>query len=414
MDKKYHRWQENVLKQALKSRRVIILAGPRQCGKTTLAKGLRLPGTIYRTLDDVTLLASAGDDPHGFVQHDNELMIIDEIQKAPILLQAIKKDVDENQNPGRFLLTGSANIQSLPGVNESLAGRIRKIRLRTLVQGEIHNTLPNFIDWAFSQAFPSFLSNLTKDNYIELAFCGGYPEPLKNKDKRESHQWYIDYINSLIERDLKDIINIKRQSGMKELLSVLAAWSSKAMDVSAIASGLSITRQTISTYINALESLYLIEKLPVWPKTDYDRVNKHEKIFMTDTGLMTSVLNWRFDKVRLNGDLNGKLLETFVFNQLTAHIEAQEYKNERFQIYHYRDRDKHEVDFIIENENGDILGIEVKAGSMVSANDFKHLKWFKNNIANNQKFVGIILYTGEQITSFGEGMLAVPMSILWA
>jgi predicted AAA+ superfamily ATPase len=413
MNKKYERWQDRVVRSALKSRRVIVLAGARQCGKTTLAKSLHLPGTIYRTLDDVTLLDSAINDPHGFVNHGNELMIIDEIQKAPILLQAIKKDVDENQNIGRFLLTGSANIQSLPGVNESLAGRIRKIRLRTLVQGEIQSTLPNFFHWAFSQQFPTTQSNDNKDKYITLAFCGGYPEPLRIQHMGESHQWYIDYINSLIERDLKDIINIKRQSGMKELLSVLASWSSKLMDVSAIASGLSLSRQAITTYINALESLYLIEKLPAWPKTDYDRVNRREKIFMTDTGLMTAVLNWRFDKVRLNGDLNGKLLETFVFTQLTAHIEALEFQNERYDLYHYRDREKREIDFIIENNDGSILGLEVKGGSAVSRSDFKHLQWFKDNIAVKQNFVGVILYTGEHIAPFGEGLWAIPINILW-
>lgn len=412
--KKYERWQENVVESALSSRRIIVLAGARQCGKTTLAKGLQLPGMIYRTLDDVTLLEAAINDPHGFVHHDNELMIIDEIQKAPILLQAIKKEADENQAAGRFLLTGSANIQSLPGVNESLAGRVRKIRLRTLVQGEVHATLPNFLHWAFAEKFPRTNSHNNKDEYIKIAFGGGYPEPLRINQIRESHLWYIDYINSLIERDLKDIINIRRQSEMKELLSVLASWSSKLMDVSGIASGLSLTRQTITTYINALESLYLIEKLPAWPKTDYDRVNKHDKIFMTDTGLMAAILNWRFEKVRLNGDLNGKLLETFVFTQLMAHIEALEFQNERYNIYHYRDREKREIDFIIENHDGSILGIEVKGGSSISRSDFKHLQWFKDNIAINPNFIGVVLYTGEQIASFGESMWAVPINILWA
>ncbi|HRA43266.1 MAG TPA: ATP-binding protein [Gammaproteobacteria bacterium] len=414
MDKNYTRWQSDIVQQALLSRRVIILAGARQCGKTTLAKNLNLPGAIYRTLDDVTLLESALSDPHGFVKHDNELMIIDEIQKASILLQAIKKDVDENQNLGRFLLTGSANIQSLPGVNESLAGRVRKIRLRPLAQGEIHATLPNFLQWAFEQKFPTTYNNDTKDSYITLALGGGYPEPLRIKQMREAHQWYMDYINSIIERDLKDIINIKRQDGMKELLSVLAAWSSKSMDVSAIASGLSLTRQTITTYINALESLYLIEKLPAWAKTDYDRVNKQDKIFMTDTGLMAAILNWRFEKVRLDGDQNGKLLETFVFTQLVSHIEALGFQNEKYNIYHYRDREKHEIDFIIENKDSDILGVEVKAGSSVSRDSFKHLKWFRDNIAKKKRFVGVVLYTGEQIASFGEAMWAIPMNVLWA
>jgi predicted AAA+ superfamily ATPase len=414
MSKNYTRWQDNIVQQALRSRRVIILAGARQCGKTTLAKNLKLPTTIYRTLDDVTLLDSALNDPHGFVKHGDELMIIDEIQKAPILLQAIKKDVDENPNLGRFLLTGSANIQSLPNVNESLAGRVRKVRLRPLTQGEVQATLPNFLPWAFAQQFPRTYDNDSKDSYITLALRGGYPEPLKIPQINETQQWYIDYISAIIERDLKDILNIRRQDAMKQLLSILAAWSSKAMDIAAIASGLSLTRPTITTYINALESLYLIEKLPAWPNTDYDRVTKQDKIFMTDTGLMSAILNWRFENVRLNGDQNGKLLETFVFTQLVAHIEALGLGNEKYNIYHYRDREKREIDFIIENAEGAILGVEVKAGSSVSRDSFKHLKWFRDNIIKKKSFIGVILYTGEHIASFGEAMWAVPMNILWA
>jgi len=414
MSKNYIRWQTDIVQHALLYRRIIILAGARQCGKTTLAKNLILPGVIYRTLDDVTLLESALTDPHGFVHHGNELMIIDEIQKAIILLQSIKKDVDENQNLGRFLLTGSANIQSLPGVNESLAGRVRKIRLRPLSQGEIHGVSPNFLEWAFKQKFPLTYSHDNKDTYIKMALGGGYPEPLRIKQIRESHQWYVDYINSIIERDLKDIINIRRQNGMRELLSVLGAWSSKSMDVSAIASGLSLTRQTITTYINALESLYLVEKLPAWPKTDYDRVNKQDKIFITDTGLMSAILNWRFEKVRLDGDQNGKLLETFVFTQLASHIDTLELQDKKYNIYHYRDREKREIDFIIENEDGNVLGVEVKAGSAISRDSFKHLRWFRENIAKDRKFIGVILYTGDQLASFGDSMWAVPMNVLWS
>ncbi|MES2212898.1 MAG: AAA family ATPase, partial [Pseudomonadota bacterium] len=309
MHKKYRRWQMDAVKMALQSRRVIVLAGARQCGKTTLAKDLERSDVIYRTLDDVTLLDAALNDPHGFVRHGDELMVIDEIQKALILLPAIKKEVDENTKMGRFLLTGSANIQSLPGVNESLAGRVRKIRLRPLSQGEIGGAFPNFLPWAFSQKFPKKYESCSKDLCIKLALKGGYPEPFFMENLNAAQQWHMDYIEAMIERDLKDIINIKRQSGMKELLTVLAAWSSKAMDVSAIASGLSLTRQTVATYISALEILYLIEKLPAWTKTDYDRVCKQDKIFMTDTGLMGSLLSWQFEKVQLDGDKNGKLIE---------------------------------------------------------------------------------------------------------
>ncbi len=341
-------------------------------------------------------------------------MIIDEIQKALPLLQAIKQNVDENQNVGRFLLTGSANIQTLPGVNESLAGRVRKIRLRPLTQGEIIGTTPNFLSWAFTQKFPTTYDKNNKDFYLELALKGGYPEPVQFSQLKISHQWYKDYFDAIIERDLQDIINIKRQDSMKELFSILAAWSSKAMDISAIASGLSLARQTVNTYINALESLYLVEKLSIWPKTDYDRVHKKYKLFMTDTGLMSAILKWNYDKVRLNGDLNGKLLETFVFNQLNAHIDALALQYQSFNLFHYRDRAKREIDFIIENDEQDILGIEVKAGSAVSADSFKHLRWFRDNMAKEKNFIGVVLYTGDQLASFGQGMWAVPISSLWS
>lgn len=409
--KKYIRWQFSIVKKALKSRRILILEGARQCGKTTLAKQLAAADTIYRTLDDVTLLAAAQADPRGFIAHDKNLMIIDEIQRAPILLQALKQDVDVNQKFGRFLLTGSANIQSLANVSESLAGRVRKIRLRPLAQGEILASKPNFLKQAFAENFKISKNRAgkTKDDYIKIALRGGYPEALRAKEK-EAKRWYKDYLNALIERDLKDIINIKRHDSMHKLLEVLAAWSSKFMDISAIGSNLSLTRPTIESYINALEALYLIERVRPWSKTDYDRVSKQDKLFMTDTGLMSAILRWQFDKVCLDGEKNGKLIETFIFTELAAIIDSQE---EEYQLFHYRDREQHEIDFIIENEGGDILGIEVKAGSVVNSDSFKHLKWFKEKMAKKQKFIGVVFYTGENIVSFGEGLWAVPIDVMW-
>lgn len=183
----YSRWQSKTISKSLKSRRVLVLAGPRQCGKTTLAKQISSPNVIYRTLDDVALLAAAHSDPHGFIAHDKNLMVIDEVQRAPLLLQAIKQDVDVNQKNGRFLLTGSTNLQSLPGVTESLAGRISKIRLRPLSQGEILGSKPNFLDIAFARKFgllPQENRKYTKSDYIKLAMAGFYPEAIRLKGKK--------------------------------------------------------------------------------------------------------------------------------------------------------------------------------------------------------------------------------------
>lgn len=413
MKNPYPRWQASAIDDALHSRRVILLEGPRQCGKTTLAKQVSSgeEEVIYRTLDDQTLLNSALDDPHGFVAHGDHLMIIDEIQRAPALLTAVKKDVDENQKPGRFILTGSANIQSLPKVNESLAGRVRKLRLRPLSEGELERRQPRFLERVFSgdfQAFPT--SDLIKDDYLKRALRGGFPEAILMTTPRERQLWHKDYLDALIERDLKDIANIRRQDSLLKLIEALAAWSSKFMDISAIGSSLSLTHGTLEAYINAVETLYLIDRVRPWTKTDYARIGKKDKLFMADTGLMASCLNWTLDKVRLDGELNGKLMETFVYTQLAALIDAG--KGE-YSLSHYRDREKREVDFVIEDSGEAIIGLEVKAGTNIDSGSFKHLKWFKTNMAAGKAFTGIVLYSGEHTVSFGENMWAVPTSALW-
>lgn len=416
---KLYRWQEKCIIQALRHRRVILLAGARQCGKTTLAKQLSESLTTsdqsepptYYTLDDTTLLDAAISDPHGFVRHDAGLMIIDEVQRAPRLLQAIKMDVDENLASGRFLLTGSANIQSLPSVNESLAGRVRKIDLKPLAQGEIEGKQPDFLQNALKEKFPQTASKFTKNDYLDLAFKGGYPEAICQESQRERSRWHRDYIDAIMERDLKDIAEIRRKDSIRKLVEVLAAWSSKYMDISSIGQQLSITRPTVESYINALETLFLIDRIRPWGSTDYDRVSKQEKMFMVDTGLMVSLLNWAPEKVRLDGSLNGKLIESYVYTQLIAILTADE---DEYNLYHYRDREKREVDFIIEHEDGGLLGIEVKAGSAVSQKSFNHLKWFRDRMAKDRPFVGIVLYTGEHTVPFGPRMWAVPISALWA
>lgn len=406
----YKRWQYESVLRALRTRRVIVLSGARQCGKTILARALASEGTIYHTLDDITLLEAATRDPNGFVKHGNELMIIDEVQKAPMLLPAVKMDVDRIQQPGRFLLTGSADLHSIPAAKESLAGRISNIRLRPLTQGEIHGQLPRFLEKAFKGDFKTHTGRYDKDVYTATALKGGFPEAIRLEDAYDIRDWYRDYTDAVTQRDLRDIINIKRKDSMSALIYVLAAWSSKFMDISAIGANLSLSRQTLVAYINALEALYLVERVKPWAKTDYDRVNKHDKLFMTDPGMMGTILNWQFERIRLDGDKIGKLIETFVFTELAALIDAQK---EKYQLYHYRDREKREVDFIIENEKGDILGVEVKAGSAVSLDSFKHLKWFRDNIAKERGFIGIVLYTGDHVLPFGPGMWAVPINALW-
>jgi uncharacterized protein len=407
----YPRWQKSSLEQALASRRVVMLTGPRQCGKTTLARKLVSGSTAYRTLDDVAARQAAENDPHLFVDYAPEkgTLIIDEIQKVPDLLPAIKKVVDQNNRPGQFLITGSANILNLPTVTESLAGRIGKVRLRPLSQGEIAGAGPIFLEQAFAQKFTRPKSRHNRNDLIEMIFRGGFPEAIRLEGKARKN-WHVDYVDALIEHDLNDVTNIRHIEVMKDLVRVLAAWSSKFMDVSAIGAGLAADRRTLASYISALQSFYIVESVPAWRKTDYDRVGKQDKLFMADTGMMAALLGWKPSDLTNDPDKPGKAFETFAYNELAAQIDAAA---ESYHLYHYRDRDKREIDFLIERDDRHILAIEVKSGITVKKADFKHIEWFQVNLAKKKSLIGVVLYAGDEILPFGENLWAVPFDCMW-
>ncbi len=405
----YPRWQRQAVLDALSTRRVVLIAGARQVGKTTLARTLAKGPVEYRTLDDPTLRQAAAADPVSFVEHTRRTLIIDEIQRVPALLAAIKLAVDTDQRPGRFLLTGSASLAAQPGSIESLAGRIGRLRLRPLTSGEIAGAGPGFLQAAFEQRFRQEIAGGGRDAVLERALAGGFPEALTLRD-RDRRRWHRDYVAAILERDLKDVANIQHMAALSELVQVVAAWSSRQMDVSAIGAGLSIRRPTLQSYLSALEALYLVERLEPWTRTDYARVGKQPRLYMTDSGLMASLLGWRIDQIRFDADRSGKLVETFAFNEIAAEVDAGD---GRYRLFHYRDREQREVDLIVEREDGALLGIEIKASSSVASNDFKHLRWIAGKLAIGRPCVGVVLYTGDRVAAFGPGLWAVPFAALW-
>lgn len=409
-----NRLQYDVLIEALKTRRIVFLSGPRQCGKTMLTKILEKQSKngkiIYRTLDDSSLLQAAENDPSGFLKFNKSTMIIDEVQRVPSLILAIKKVVDEDNRPGQFLLTGSTNINALPTVKESLAGRIQYIRLRTLAQTEIAGKIgASFLENAFDQNFSSEHFTEDKAEILQYCFRGGYPETLHMSDKARK-RWHEDYIQALIERDLKEIVNIQRLDKLRELIKILCSWSGKFLDLSKIGTYFSINRSTLEGYVNALEALFLCERVLSWTKTDYQRVGRRSKIFMTDPGLICSLLKWKHEDVLLDSDRCGKIFESFIYSELSTLVD---HELGEFSLYHYRDREDHEIAFVIERDDGAVLGIEVKAGSSIGLADFKHLVWFKNKIIGSRKFIGIVLYTGEYVVPFGPDLWGVPIGHVW-
>lgn len=403
-----HRLQYASLAEAMQTRRVVFLHGVRQCGKTTLAKQWSQNGS-YRTLDDATFLDAARIDPQGFVQHQHECMVIDEVQRVPSLIMSIKKVVDENSRCGQFLITGSADIYALPHVQESLAGRIQRVRLRTLTQTEVLSHHSFILDAFFQQEWTSLSFKETKADILSYCFRGGYPEAMMLSQRRR-RRWYADYINVLLEKDARDIIGLRRQDELKNLMIVACSWSSKLMDMSRLGTKLSLNRNTLESYWRVLEAMFLVDRLPPWTKTDYQRVGRQSKIFVNDAGIVCSLLKWKEDDVLLDSDRSGKIVETFLYNELAVQVDAA---NGLYELYHYRDREGREVDFIVEREDGCLLGIEVKAGSSVGKQDFRHLTWMRDHLVPDKFCAGVVLYMGEQVVPFGDRLWAVPIGHLW-
>lgn len=399
------RWQEGSVRRGLATRRGVHLTGARQCGKTTLAEFISAGGMRHLTLDDEVYLKAAKSSPSEFVDRiDGRTLVIDEIQKAPSLLDAIKIKLDHSNEKGQYLLTGSSNLRFMKSVRDSLAGRLKTVRLRTLALGEIIGGKGDFLDRAFARDFIA-CEKLDKRDIIRLAFEGGYPEAreLEAPDRRD---WFEGYIADLIVKDIQDVAEIRKVEAVRKTVEWLLAYTSKFFDLKDLCSQAQISRPTLESYLEALKALYIVDEVEPWSKSDYARIGKRSKYFASDPSLVANVLGWNEERTFFDEDANGKLVETWVHHELAALID----KSVGYRLSHYRDSDKKEIDFIVERDDGAIVGLEVKAGS-VGSSDFKHIRWFKENLVKGA-FTGIVLYSGRETLSFGEGLYAVPLAEL--
>lgn len=402
----YERWQKDNLKHALTVRRGVHLTGARQCGKTTLADCIRLDNCRNYTLDDDDVLATAISDPKGFVKHrQGETLMIDEVQKAPILLNAIKMVLDKDNSKGQYLLTGSSNLRFAKAVKDSLAGRLARIRLRTLALGEIHSGKGDFLMRAFARDWPYDYPEMDKRDVIRQAFLGGYPEA-RELGQTDRKKWFVEYLDDILTKDIQDVTEIRKLDSLKKAAHWLIAYSSKFFEFSDLGRSAQLTKETVKGYVTALQALYLVDAVEPWAGNDYSRLGKRTKYFVTDPALMANILGWNEEQTYLNADESGKLIETWVYHELASLMDL----SGEYAISQYRDTDKREIDFIIKHEDGRQLGIEVKAGG-VGHEDFKHLKWIRKDLIKDG-FIGLVLYTGDKVLPFGEDLYAVPMSAL--
>lgn len=400
------RWIESNLVEMMKVRRGVNLTGVRQAGKTTLAGCVSLPRFRRYTLDDRETRESAADDPNGFVKHiAGECLIIDEIQKVPDLLDAIKIVLDGNNEKGQYLLTGSSNLRFAKAVKDSLAGRLGRLRLRTLSLGEIEGGRPDFLATAFSRNFKPVYAEIDKRQVLKLAFQGGYPEP-RGFEARARREWFETYLDDLLTKDIKDVTEIRKVAVLKTAAVWLLAHSAQFFAIDGLAAKTALSKETAGNYLEALRALYLFDRVPAYANTDYGQVGKRPKWIATDAALIANLLGWGEEEVYLDQSRNGKLVETWVYQQIAAIADAEG----GYEISHYRDGKGREIDFMVERDDGALLGIEVKTG-MVGPADFANLKWFASNLAK-KSFTGIVVHSGKDVMRFGEGFYAVPFAAL--
>ena len=404
------RHAEARVREALTDTRIVAIVGPRQSGKTTLARRIADDdGRPFITLDDEQYRRFAEDDPIGFVR-SNPAVVIDEIQRAPALILAIKQAVDEDPRPGRYLITGSVDLFRAAISPDSLAGRVETVELLPFSQAEIARTgTPGFLDRAFAGDFPSFGVAGDTTGLTERILAGGFPEALSRAAPARRANWLRSYARSLAERDVPDIATIGKRDALARLLDHVAASSGQLLNMSGIGSRLGVDGKTVDRWLALFEHMFLVRRVYAWHRSELKRLVKRPKLQCLDSGLLAALR--RIDAAAIARDRQqlGILLECFVYSELAKTAALSDHP---IFFSHYRDKDQVEVDLVLERLPGGIVGIEVKAGATVHPGDFKGLARLRE--AAGRLFVcGIVLHDGDRIQKVGPEFFAVPVRTLW-
>ena len=403
------RYVQSKVTTALQDTRVVLVVGPRQAGKTTLAKQYANADRPYITLDDPATLAAARSDPAGFVR-GLKRAVIDEVQRAPDLLLAIKESVDKDQASGRFLLTGSTNLMAMPVVADSLAGRLEVITLLPFAQAELARTTGDLLDRLFDGAgLPGVVAPLVGDELMDLMLQGGYPEALRRTSVSRRQAWLQAYVALILDRDVRDIANIDQLDRMPRLLDVLAAHAGQLVNHSSYGAALGLTAPTAQKYVGILERLFLLRQVPPWSHNAVSRLTKTPKLHFLDTGLLAALRGTTAAQLQKDRTHYGPLLENFVVSEVLKLIT---WSDKRLRVSHFRTKEHDEVDLVIEDLQGRVIGIEVKASATVRGTDLRGLRQLQDAVGD--KFVhGLVLHDHDRITPFDEKLHAGPVSLLW-
>ena len=424
----FQREMSNLLKKTIKERPLVYLSGPRQAGKSWLAENFdNNKKTGYISFDSPLVLAGAKSDPESFIKSlpADKLSIIDEVQLAPEIFRYLKISIDENRKKGKaanlYLLTGSANLMALPELSDALVGRMSVLTLLPISSSEYKQTNFNFITKLFNED----LLYKKYENYdlLDIMIHSTFPElAVKPENKKQNligetakHesliQWYNGYLTTIIQRDIKNIADIRKPEKIIMLLSFLALRAGGLLNNSSLASEAGLIMPTYENYKRFLINTFIIFELQSWAKPNSlnKRFTKSPKVFFNDTNLLTYLLRRDvYDIYKNDRAAMGHIFENFIATEImknaTSLVDVS--------ISHFRTSDNKEVDFVVEKYNGNTIGIEAKLDRTISKEDFKGLKVLKE--ATGKKFLkGIVIYTGNEIIPFEKDLWAVPVCYLW-
>lgn len=400
---------------------MVNLVGPRQAGKTTLVRDL-WPGGRYVTLDDDATRVSIELDPMGQLtalrkSAGHAPVIIDEAQRSPSLALAVKQIVDADRHPGQFLLTGSSNIFTTLAVADSLAGRLITCRLWPLSTAEIKSRPPSrLLDWAVSRspeiAELPLADALTRQEYAELVVRGGYPEMngLAFRARRTRLRAYLD---TLVDRDVADLLEIRRTDALRRLIEQLAVRTGSVLNVSELAGLVGVQRATVDQWLDILQRLAVVLRVGTWASGETRREAGRPKIHFVDTGIACALRDLDASSFEPDADPTafGGLLESFVFNEL---LRSSELQDNLFSVWHWTGSSQREIDLVIESR-GRLVNIEIKASTSIARSDLKHLEWFANEGPGaGRQVTSLLLYLGKEKVTLGPRTFALPVSMLWA
>lgn len=396
--------------EALSESRAVAVLGPRQAGKTTLVRDLVHidPPPSYFTLDDAATRNAAQSDPTGFVDQMGRHSIIDEVQRVPDLLLSLKERLDRDQRPGQFLLTGSANIQTLPTIRDALPGRTDYVYLWPLAQCEIERDDRNLVDTLFAGSQPPEIKPADRLDVVRRIAAGGFPGAFVRSPKSRT-RFFEAYVDSLIGRDVPEVARTRDATNVGRLLRLLASRSASLLSREGLAGDLGVDRKTVDHYLSILQDLMLVRIHQPWRSNLSSREVKTPKVYMTDTGMLAALVGADRERIANDIRITGMTFETFA---VTEFVKLATWANATVRVFHYRDHDSREVDVVLERADGDIVGVEVKAAATVTPSDFRSLNQLREKSGPRFRN-GIVLYTGRLSLPFGDRLSALPFSALW-